>query len=156
MRISAPPSAGNKKMKSEKRPVAGPKRNPAEEWLTQRLRAGAPAHASCKWIGNAAAFAAEKDMIPFQWSPTAVRPWHLSTRFVGRNPPKRTLLAYSAEAAASAAKAGRQGYGGYPPRIHPRVYTRGFLRRRVNARGYGHRSYRRWRLGHRPGRQRGT
>ena len=32
-------------------------------------------------------------------------------------PPKRTLL--------------RQGYGGYPPRIHPRVYTRDFLRRRV-------------------------
>src|SRR3970040_2237282 len=52
-----------------------------------------------------------------KWSPTALRPWHLLTRFVGRNPPKRTLL--------------RQGYGGYPPRIHPRVYTRGFLRRRV-------------------------
>ena len=53
------------------------------------------------------------------WSPTALRPWHLSTHFVGRNPPKHTLL--------------RQGYGGYPPRIHPRVYTRGFLRRRVNV-----------------------
>jgi len=37
----------------------------------------------------------------------------------GRRRPKHTLL--------------RQGYGGYPPRIHPRVYTRGFLRRRVNA-----------------------
>src|SRR3989304_9554690 len=61
----------------------------------------------------------------------AGRPWHLSTRFVGRNPLKRTLLAYSAEAVASAAKAGRQGYGGYPPRIHPRVNTRGFLRSRV-------------------------
>ena len=60
---------------------------------------------------------------------TAVAP---PTCFVGRNPPKRTLLAYSAEATASAAKAGRQGYGGYPPRIHPRLYTRGFLRRRVN------------------------
>src|SRR5207344_498806 len=35
------------------------------------------------------------------------------------NPPKRTLL--------------RQGYGGYPPRIHPRVYTRGFVRRRVTG-----------------------
>src|SRR3990172_1123677 len=56
---------------------------------------------------------------------------HLFTSFVGRNPPKRNILAYSAEAAASAAKAGRQGYGGYPPRIHPRVDTRGFLRRRV-------------------------
>src|SRR3990172_4246116 len=52
------------------------------------------------------------------WRPTALRPWHPSTRFVGRNPPKRTLV--------------RQGYGGYPPRIHPRVYTRGLLRRRVN------------------------
>ena len=51
----------------------------------------------------------------------------------GRRRPKRTLLAYSAEAVASAAKAGRQGYGGYPPRIHPRVYTRGFLRRRVSS-----------------------
>src|SRR3990172_352006 len=61
------------------------------------------------------------------WSPTALaysaevasatkagRPWHLSTCFVGRNPLKRTLLAYSAEAAASAAKAGRQGFGGHP------------------------------------------
>src|SRR3990172_7787375 len=82
------------------------------------------------------------------WSPTALaysaevasatkagRPWHLSTRFVGRNPLKRTLLAYSAEAVASAAKAGRQGYGGYPPRIHPRVNTRGFLRSRVKKDG---------------------
>src|SRR3972149_11185264 len=50
-----------------------------------------------------------------EWIPPALRPWHLSTRSVGCNPPKRTLL--------------RQGYGGYPPRIHPRVYTRGFLRR---------------------------
>jgi hypothetical protein len=41
-----------------------------------------------------------------EWSRTALRPWHLSTRFIGRNPPKRTLLAYSAEAVASAAKAG--------------------------------------------------
>src|SRR3990167_1095072 len=69
---------------------------------------------------------------PRGWSPTALaysaevasatkagRPWHLSTRFVGRNPPKRTLL--------------RQGYGGYPPRIHPRGYIRGFLRRRGNS-----------------------
>jgi hypothetical protein len=37
----------------------------------------------------------------------------------------------SAEAVASAAQAGRQGYGGFPPRIYPRVYTHGFLRRRV-------------------------
>ena len=36
----------------------------------------------------------------------------------GRRRPKRTRL--------------RQGHGGYPPRIHPRVYTRGLLRRRVN------------------------
>jgi hypothetical protein len=32
------------------------------------------------------------------WSPTALRLWHIPTRFVGRNPPKRTLR--------------RQGYGG--------------------------------------------
>src|SRR3990172_11968523 len=64
------------------------------------------------------------------WSPTALRPWHLphassggtlrpssAVADFGRRRPKRTLL--------------RQGYGGYPPRIHPRVYTRGFLRRRV-------------------------
>src|SRR3972149_6039649 len=51
----------------------------------------------------------------------------------GRQRPKRTLLAYSAEAGASAAKAGRQGYGGYPPRIHPRVYILGLLRRRVKS-----------------------
>jgi len=40
-----------------------------------------------------------------------------SARFIGRNPPEGILL--------------RQGYGGYPPRIHPQIYTRGFLRRRV-------------------------
>src|SRR3990170_5872613 len=51
----------------------------------------------------------------------------------GRRRPKHTLLAYSAEAVASAAKAGRQGYGGYPPRIHPRVYILGLLRRRVKS-----------------------
>ena len=55
----------------------------------------------------------------------AEQPWPPPQRFVGRNPPtrrpkpmgdvpKRILLAYSAEAAASAAKAGRQGYGAYP------------------------------------------
>ena len=43
-------------------------------------------------------------------SPRACR-WYLSTRFVGRNPPKHTLLPTPAEAAASAAKAGRRGYG---------------------------------------------
>jgi len=64
-------------------------------------------------------------------SPTALRSWDLSTCFIGRDLPKRTLLVYSAEAAALAEKAGRQGYGGYPARVHPRVYTRSFLRRRV-------------------------
>jgi hypothetical protein len=53
----------------------------------------------------------------FCGAPRPLRPWHLSTCFVRWNPPKRTLL--------------RPGYGGYPPRIHPRVYTRGFLRKRV-------------------------
>ncbi len=60
-----------------------------------------------------------------EWSPTALEPWPLPQRVVGRNPPtrrpktmgdvpKHILFAYSAEAAASAAKAGRQGFGGYP------------------------------------------
>jgi hypothetical protein len=53
----------------------------------------------------------------FCGAPRPLRPWHLSTCFVRWNPPKRTLL--------------RPGYGGYPPRIHPQVYTRGFLRKRV-------------------------
>ena len=44
---------------------------------------------------------------------------------------RSTRLAYSAEAAASAAKAGRQGYCGSNLRIHPRAYTRGLLRRRI-------------------------
>src|SRR3990170_7404392 len=71
------------------------------------------------------------------WSPTALRPLHLSTRFVGRNPPKHTLL--------------RQGYGGYPPRIHPRVYTRGFLRRRVKRQYCIH-----WYSQHRSAKSRGV
>jgi len=57
-----------------------------------------------------------------------------------------TLLAYSAEAVASAAKAERsasygpspEGFGpqggGSVRRIHPRAYARGFLRRRINFR----------------------
>ena len=40
-------------------------------------------------------------------------------------------IADSAEAVASVGQAGRRGYGGYPPRIHPQVYSRGFLRKRV-------------------------
>ncbi len=51
--------------------------------------------------------------------PHGLTPVAPSAHLVGRNPPKRILL--------------RQGYGGYHPRIHPRVYTRGFLRRRVKS-----------------------
>ncbi len=40
--------------------------------------------------------------------PHELNPVAPSTRFLGLNPPKRILL--------------RQGYGGYPPRIYPRVY----------------------------------
>ena len=46
--------------------------------------------------------------------------------------PRSTLLAYSAEAAASAAKAGRStSLGGSAFRIHPRTNSRGLLRRRI-------------------------
>ncbi len=45
---------------------------------------------------------------------------------------RSTLLAYSAEAAASAAKAGRSpSFGGSPLRIHPWAYAHGLLRRRI-------------------------
>ena len=46
-----------------------------------------------------------------------------------------TLLAYSAEAVASAAKAGRSSsYGRSVRRIHLRAHTWGLLRRRIKAR----------------------
>jgi hypothetical protein len=40
--------------------------------------------------------------------PHGLTPVAPTARFVGPNPPKRIIL--------------RQGYGGYPPRIHSRVY----------------------------------
>ncbi len=47
---------------------------------------------------------------------------------------RSTLLAYSAEAAAPAAKAGHSSsFKGSAMRIHPRAYGRGLLRRRINA-----------------------
>ncbi len=55
---------------------------------------------------------------------------------------RSTLLAYSAEAAASAAKAGRSpSFGGSAVRIHPRLYSRGLLRRRIKYRKYEINSY---------------
>ena len=56
-------------------------------------------------------------LYPDQWSPTALQPWSLLC--LRRNPPKRVLL--------------RQGFGGYPLRIPPELYSCGFLRRRVNG-----------------------
>ena len=52
-----------------------------------------------------------------KWSPTALQPW--SRWCLRRNPPKHVLL--------------RQGFGGHPLRIPPRLDSRGFLRRRVNV-----------------------
>jgi hypothetical protein len=58
---------------------------------------------------------AESTMQMSEWSPTALQPWSLW--YLRRNPPKHVLL--------------RQGFGGHPLRIPPRLDSRGFLRRRV-------------------------
>src|SRR3990170_7936452 len=67
-----------------------------------------------------------------RWSPTALRPWHLSTRFGGRNPPTFVGRSRLRTAKAEAHPPSPRLRGVYPLRVHPRVYTRGFLRRRVN------------------------